>query len=446
MPTGAGGSRPIVAIVGRPNVGKSTLFNRLCGRRLAIVNDRAGVTRDRHYADAVALDREYVLVDTGGFDPKSDDPRATGIAAQVRVALDECDVIICVLDATTDPMPADREAVRLLRRTRKPILFVANKAENRARAQEGLSHYELGMDALRTISAMHGHGIDELEEAIAGALPTPVEVADIAGKDAPRVAIVGRPNAGKSSLVNRLLGQERQLVEDTAGTTMDSIDSLLVHKGAPWVLIDTAGIRRKRSVEKGLEGLAVLSAIRAVERSHAVVFLIDADAGTAEQDAKIVNLIEERGRALVLVLNKSDLLGGERRKRAITRTRELLRFVPWAELVTISAKTGRGVAKLLDAVGRAIDSHRKRVPTSEVNRFFEEVLDRHPPPTFRKRTVRLFYVTQAQTRPPSFVVITNQPAGIHESYQRYVKNQLRERFGFQGTPIRVWYRAKRRDS
>ncbi len=443
-PAGSISNKPLVAIVGRPNVGKSTLFNRLVGQQIAIVEDIPGVTRDRHYADAFALGREFVLIDTGGFDPDSDDPMKTGIATQVRLALEECDVVVCVLDATVDPLPADREAAALLRDAGKPVIFVANKADSENRAQAAVSYYELGIDAILAISALHGRGIGELEEAIARRLPDVVEIAELE-LDVPRVAIIGRPNAGKSSLVNQLCGEARQLVDHRPGTTVDSIDTLVERDDTRLILIDTAGIRRKRSVKrKGIEGLSVIQAIRSIERAHLVVLMIDARAGVGEQDAKIAGLAHDRGRALVIALNKVDLLSREEQKKAMDRAREVLAFVPWAPLVTVSALKGRGLSALLGRIQDAVAEHRKRISTAELNRFFEEVLEKHPPPTMHHRAVRLYYITQVTVAPPTFVVITNEPRGVHFSYQRYVVNQIRERFGFKGTPIRVVYRGKKR--
>ena len=443
-PAGSISNKPLVAIVGRPNVGKSTLFNRLAGQQIAIVEDVPGVTRDRHYADAFALGREFVLIDTGGFDPDSDDPMKAGIAAQVRLALEECDVVVCVLDATVDPLPADREAVTLLRDAGKPVIFVANKADSEKRAQAAVSYYELGIDSILPISALHGRGIGELEEAIALRLPEVVQIVELE-LDVPRVAIIGRPNAGKSSLVNQLCGQARQLVDDRPGTTVDSIDTLVERDGNRLILIDTAGIRRKRSVKKkGIEGLSVIQAIRSIERAHLVVLMIDARAGVGEQDAKIAGLAHDRGRALVIALNKVDLLSREDQRKAMDRTREVLAFVPWAPLVTVSALEGQGLSALLGRIHDAVAEHRKRISTAELNRFFEDVLEKHPPPTMHHRAVRLYYITQVSVAPPTFVIITNEPRGVHFSYQRYVVNQIRERFGFKGTPIRVVYRGKKR--
>ena len=443
-PAGSIVNRPLVAIVGRPNVGKSTLFNRLVGQHVAIVEDIPGVTRDRHYADAFALGREFVLIDTGGFDPDSDDPMKAGITSQVRLALEECDVVVCVVDAMVDPLPADREAVALLRDAGKPVIFVANKADSKPKDHYAVSYYELGISSIMPISALHGRGIGDLEEEIANHLPEAVELME-PELNVPRVAIIGRPNAGKSSLVNQLCGEERQLVDDRPGTTVDSVDTLVERDGTKLILIDTAGIRRKRSVKKqGVEGLSVLQAIRSIERSHVVVLMIDAEAGVGEQDAKIAGLAHDRGRALIIALNKTDLLNREAQKKMMDRTREILAFVPWAPLVTVSALKGRGITALVGRVQDAVTEHRKRIGTAELNRFFEEVLEKHPPPTMHHRPIRLYYITQATIGPPTFVVMANEPNAVHFSYQRYVVNQIRKRFGFRGTPIRVRYRGKKK--
>jgi GTP-binding protein len=325
------------------------------------------------------------------------------------------------------------------------VIWVANKADARRHEHEAMSLYELGLDQILPVSALHGNNTGDLEDAIAEALPDLSETATpVAGRDCPRVAIVGRPNAGKSSLVNRLVGQDRHLVDARPGTTVDPIDTLLERDGNPLVLIDTAGIRRRRAVKGGVEGLAVIHAIKSMERAHCVVLMIDAADGVAEQDAKIAGLAEERGRALVLVLNKSDLMDGEERKKAIERTRDILAFAPWAPIVVASVKEGRGVDKIMKAVDAAIRQHDKRIGTAELNRFFEEVIETHPPPTQGKRIVRLYFITQAEVRPPTFIVVANRPEDVHFSYQRYVANQIRKRFGFQGTSIRVRYRNKRK--
>jgi GTP-binding protein len=441
-PQRAQGTRPIVAIVGRPNVGKSALFNRLAGSPLAIVEDQPGVTRDRLYTEALALGRPYVLIDTGGFDPGSDDPLTQNIAQQVRLALDEADVVLCVLDATVSPLPSDREAVALLRESELPVLFVANKADNARVAESALDLYSLGVDHLWPVSALHGHGIGDLEEAMIAQMPEPTDEEATVDDTIDRVAIVGRPNAGKSSLVNRLLGEERQIVDDRPGTTVDSVDTLLTFEDEPLVLIDTAGIRRKRSVEYGIESLAVMQAIRAVERSNVVVLMIDANIGPSDQDAKIAGLAIERGRALVIALNKSDLLDADGRKAALEKARDTFTFATWVPIFLVSVDGGRGVHKLMQSVRACAKSHKQRITTAAVNRFFEEVLEHHPPPTMNNRSVRIYYATQVQAAPPTFIIAANHPDRVHFSYRRYVVNQLRERFGFEGTPVRVFYRGK----
>jgi GTP-binding protein len=439
---GGSGCRPIVAIVGRPNVGKSALFNRLAGAPIAIVEDMPGVTRDRLYAEAEVLGRAYVLIDTGGFDPGSEDPLTQGIANHVRLALEEADVVVCVLDGTVAPLPSDRDAVALLRQSQVPVLYVANKIDNARIANHALDHYSLGIDTLRPVSALHGHGMGELEDALAASLPAATEDPQEPDALLDRIAIVGRPNAGKSSLVNRLLGEERQIVDDRPGTTIDSVDTVLTYDGEPMVLIDTAGIRRKRSVDAGLESLAVMQALRAVERSHVVVLMIDAKEGASEQDAKIAGLAIDRGRALVIALNKADLLDETGRKQALAQARDVFTFATWAPLQLVSVNSGRGVRSLMTNVRECANAHKLRIGTGQVNRFFEEVLETHPPPSMNNRAVRLYYVTQVQASPPTFVIATNYPDRVHFSYRRYVVNQLRERFGFTGTPVRVFYRGK----
>jgi GTP-binding protein len=436
--------RPIVAIVGRPNVGKSALFNRLTRSKLAIVEDIAGVTRDRLYSDASAYGQRYVLVDTGGFDPESDDPMAQGIASQVQIALEEADAVICVLDGTQPPLQADREAVSLLRRAKLPVLYAANKIDNADAGHVAKDLYRLGLDQVIEVSALHGKGIGDLEEKLAEILPKREDEIEAPDENRPsRVAIVGRPNAGKSSIVNRLLGEARQLVDDRPGTTVDAVDALYDRDGGePLILVDTAGIRRKRSVDRGLEMLAVMQAINAIERSHAVVLMIDATIGASEQDAKIAGLALDRGRALVIALNKMDALDAEGRDKAVKHARETFAFAPWAPLAKVSAKTGRGVNEVIALARTVTKSHKKRITTGELNRFFEEVLDRQPPPTSGGRAVRLYFVTQASMGPPTFVVTANYPEKVHFSYQRFVSNQIRERFGFEGTPLRIHYRPR----
>jgi GTPase len=408
--------RPIVAVVGKPNVGKSSLFNRLVGRPLAIVHDQPGVTRDRHYADVWAFGRSYVLIDTGGFDLDNDDPMGVRIRQQVALAVTEADVVLCVFDAQTGMTDADREAVAMLRRSGKPVIYAANKADTKKGEDEALDLYRLGIPKIFAISALHGRGTGELEAAILAALPPAAPPDDVASDERsieaapparpPRVAIIGRPNAGKSSLLNRIAGKERALVDERPGTTRDPVDITVERDGRSMILVDTAGIRRKGKVTKeadALEGASVFQAIRAMERCDVAVLLCDGAAGIAEQDAKILGLAVDRGRAIIIAVNKIDLL---------------------------DAKARKGLEE--------------QASTGQLNRFFEKVLTTHPPPTMGNRAPRLFFVTQVETAPPHFVVMTNEPEHIHFSYQRYITNQLRKAFGFDGIPLRISYKKRRR--
>jgi GTPase len=440
---------PIVAIVGRPNVGKSTLFNRLARKPLAIVHDEPGVTRDRHYTDTTAFGRDYTLVDTGGFDPESDDPMKSGIARHVKAAIAEADVIVFVTDDHLTH--ADRAAVALLRASDKKVLYAANKADSPTQDANAFEIYRLGVDKVLPVSALHGRGVGDLEAAIVAALPKKVPEPEDDGERWTRIAIVGRPNAGKSSLLNRLLKEDRMLVDDRPGTTRDAIDAVVTRKVGDeerrYVFIDTAGIRKKGRVTKAadeVESKSVLLAIRSIERAHVVVLMVDANDGVSEQDAKIMGLAEERGRAMVVGLNKSDLLDKDRVKKAEETARDKISFVPYVPFVRLSAKTGRGVNELLDTVDSVRAAFSKRIGTGELNRFFADVLEERPPPTMGGKAPRLYYVTQAEHSPPKFVVVTSAPDSVHFSYQRFVINQLRKHFGFEGVPLRMVYKQKRR--
>ncbi|MGO9834239.1 MAG: ribosome biogenesis GTPase Der [Polyangiaceae bacterium] len=444
---GGSGDTPIVAIVGRPNVGKSTLFNRLARAHIAIVHDEPGVTRDRKYADTSAFGKRYTLVDTGGFDPEDDDPMKAGIARQVLAVVREADAVIFVVDATTGPTEADRAAAKLLRKNAKVVFCAANKADSPRVDADAYDLYRLGVDTIFPVSALHGRGIGDLEAALVEALPDSEEELPDDENAPPRVALVGRPNAGKSSLLNRVLGEDRVLVDERPGTTRDAIDAIVERDGQRYVFIDTAGIRRKAKVareESAVESLSVLAAIRSIERAHIVVMVCDAKEGVAEQDAKILGLAEERGRAIIVALNKCDLLSKTALVKAEENAREKLAFVSYVPIVRTSAKTGRGLSELFATMGRVQQAFRKRVTTGELNRFFEQVIETRPPPTMGGRAPRIYYVTQAQVAPPTFVAMTSVPDSIHFSYRRYVTNQLRERFAFEGVPIRVHYRARRR--
>lgn len=446
LPAGSHGL-PLVAVVGRPNVGKSTLFNRLARRRLAIVHDEPGVTRDRHYVDASAFGRDYVLIDTGGFDPDDKDPMKSGIARHVKAAIDEADVVVFLSDAAVPLTSADRVAVKLLRKADKPVIYAANKADSPKLDADAFELYRLGVESVIPISALHGRGIGDLEAAIVDAMPAKNEAASDASERVPRITIAGRPNAGKSSLTNRILGEDRMLVDARPGTTRDAIDALVERAGKRYIFVDTAGVRRKGKVTKAsdaIESASVGATIAAMERSSVVVLLADAKEGVAEQDAKILGLANDRGRGMIIALNKVDLLSRSETTKAEEAARDKLSFAPFVPVVHVSAKTGRGLSNLFETIERVSAAFHARIPTGELNRFFETVLQTRPPPTSGGRAPRLYYVTQAETSPPLFVVISSSPDSVHFSYQRFVVNQLRKHFGFEGVPIRVVYREKRR--
>ncbi len=454
----------IVAIVGRPNVGKSTLFNRLAGQSLAIVHDAPGVTRDRHYADAHVHGRELTLVDTGGFDPGSDDPMGQGIARQVQAAIDEADVVLCVLDAASASNIADHQAVDMLRRTSKPVIYVANKADGEQQRNEAMSLYSLGIPELLPISALHGLGMAQLGQAIADSLPpvVPVERPEVTepeegeeGEESEEgeepvaqppqravIALIGRPNAGKSSLFNHLAGTERSLVDARPGTTRDPVDMDLSYAGHDFRVVDTAGIRRKARVDKGVEAVSVIRSLRAIDRAEVIVLVVDATEGLSDQDARLLGLGAERGRAIVVALNKLDLLDAEGAKKALEQAHDKLRFAGWVRIHQVSAKTGRGVRALMVTAADAAQQYRRRIGTGALNRFFEAVLERRSPPTSGGKAPRVYYVTQAASSPPVFVVKCSSPEAIQDSYRRFVASQIREAFGFTSVPLIVHWRPR----
>jgi GTP-binding protein len=438
---------PIVAIVGRPNVGKSTLFNRLAGTQTAIVHDEPGVTRDRHYADVHLFGRTFTLIDTGGFDPADTDAIGRGIARHVRAAVDEADVVVCVLDGQGPPTEADAAAVRMLRQADKPVIYLANRLDHPRQALDATELYSLGIQPI-PVSALHGRGIAELGEALLAGLPPlvpsdPVDTSPDA-VSVPRVALIGRPNAGKSSLLNRLSGQERSLVDDRPGTTRDPVDARLSFKGKPYVVVDTAGIRRKAKVEAGVEAASVMQALRSVQRADVVVLLCDAAEGLAEQDARLLGLVAERARPIVVGLNKIDLLAARERKQAVASAQDQLHFAAWVPIVCFSNKTGEGVTQLMHAVDRSFTQFGTRVPTAELNKFLEAVVGQKPPPGAAGRSPRLFFMTQAQASPPVFVIMCSAAEEIKDAYRRFISNQLRKTFGFESVPLVVRYKNRRR--
>jgi GTP-binding protein len=497
---------PLIAIVGRPNVGKSTLFNRLVGGRPALVHDTPGLTRDRRYGECDYFGAEMRLVDTGGLDPAAArDVIGAGIHRQALRAIDEADALVLVVDGRAGLSAIDQDLAGQLRVTGKPVFLAVNKIDHPTRDDLVHDFHALALGPPYPVSAAHGRGIDPLLEAIAAAVgakrpgategdagagrddawdvlaaepPDPDEgdgeageganedAAEDAAEDSDaddaadagkrrgrrrdavearplRVAFVGRPNAGKSSLTNRLLGDERSLVHHVAGTTTDPVDAAFSIGGRDYVLVDTAGIRRKAKVEADIEKLAVTMALSQIERADIVVLVIDAALGPAEQDARISGMIEQAGRGLLIALNKSDLVSGEAARAQLRElTTDTFHFLSWAPSVMLSAQRGDGVDRLLDAVDKVAREHARRVPTAQLNRFFAEVIEEMPPPLHRGRAVRIHYLTQAATRPPTFVLWANTPDGLAPSYKRFLANRLRERYGFRGSPIRIAVKAR----
>ena len=457
---------PLIAIVGRPNVGKSTLFNRLVGGRPALVHDTPHLTRDRRYGEADYFGAPLRIVDTGGLDPEAaTEVIGAGIHRQAMRAIDEADAIVLVVDGRAGISAIDQELATQLRATGKPLFLAVNKMDHAVVDHLVHDFHELGLTAVYPISAAHGRGIDAMLEAITEAVgskrpppepekperdplfdgPAPDEEVIEPEPEGPlRVAFVGRPNAGKSSLTNRLLGEERSLVHHEAGTTTDPVDAAFSIGGRDYILVDTAGIRRKARIDEDIEKIAVSMALGQIERADVTVLVIDAGIGPSEQDARIAGRIEEAGRALVIALNKSDLVTGEEKKTKLRDlSEETFHFLTWAPTTMISAQRGDGVDRLLDLVDRAAAEHRKRIPTAQLNKFFREVIEEMPPPLHKGKAVRIYYITQAATKPPTFILWTSSIDGLAPSYKRFIANRLRETYGFRGTPIRIFIKAKK---
>ncbi len=442
--------KPLVAIVGRPNVGKSTLFNRIVGRRLAIVEDVPGVTRDRHYAEVEWVGKAFLLVDTGGFEPDTDDTLLAGMRQQAQLAVEEAQAIVLVVDAMEGVTAADVEVAAYLRRSGRPVIVAANKVDSMRRAEETSELAEthaLGFEVF-AISAEHGKGIGDLLDAVVAQVEAPADVEPPeADAEACRVAVLGRPNVGKSTLVNRLLGEDRFLATDVAGTTRDSIDATLKYRGRTFVLTDTAGIRRKRSITQALERYTVVRALKTVERSDVVVLVMDATEPVVAQEARLASMALEQGRGLVFALNKWDLVRGEEAAADALRQKvaEALPDMRHVPVVLLSALEGKRVFTLLETVSATCDELRRRVPTPELNRWLEAVTSERPPPIFKGKPVRLLYVRQVGESPPVFVLTVSRPEAISEAYKRFLLNRIRASFGFPGVPLRLSLRSRRPD-
>jgi GTP-binding protein len=454
-------SLPVVAIVGRPNVGKSTLFNRLIGERLAIISDVSGTTRDRVYGVAEWNGRRFTVVDTGGLELQPGTPIEARVQDQARVAMEEADVILFVVDAAAGLAPLDHEVADRLRRASKPTLLVVNKADNPRREAEAAEFYALGFEPTITISAQHGRNTGDLADMIVWELPPPGEAeASVPAESElsegeldelaeteigpPRVAIVGRPNSGKSTFVNRVLGHERMIVSETPGTTRDPVDTVVEVDGEPMILVDTAGIRRRGSIEKGIERYSVLRSMKAIDRADVAVVLTDATEGYTAQDAHVVGYVLDAARGIVLVINKWDVVekDGHTADAWIKALRREAPYLAWADIVFASGLTGQRVERILREARRVAEERYRRIATGDLNRVVTDAVRAHPPSHVRNRLPKVLYATQVGVAPPTFVIFVNDPELIHFSYRRYLENRIRDAYGFLGTPIRLIFRAR----
>ncbi|HEX2056275.1 MAG TPA: ribosome biogenesis GTPase Der [Nitrospiraceae bacterium] len=436
---------PTVAIIGRPNVGKSTLFNRILGARTAIVDDVPGVTRDRNYADTAYRNRRFRLVDTGGFDPSATDGMLAMIRRQSEIAIAEADLLILVLDGRAGLTPGDEEVVRTLRGTAKPVLYAVNKIDTPKNETLLADFYQLGQDELYPISAEHGLGVAELLDVVYQFLPETQE--EERSETIPRVAVVGRPNVGKSTLINTILGEERVVVSNVPGTTRDSIDSLASYRGRRYIFTDTAGIRRRGKVERGIEGHSVARALRAIGRSDVGILLLDGEEGIAEQDTKIAGLIVRQGRACILLVNKWDLKEGdiEAREAYKRSLRRKFPFLAWAPVLFTSALKPDCLRGLFTLIDQVVTSFSKRIPTGTLNHLFQTILSEHPLPVRKgkpSKAAKSAFITQVATKPPVFVLFVGHPEDMTAAYLKFLENRLREEYRFSGTPIRLFVRHK----
>ena len=435
--------KPIIAIIGRPNVGKSTLFNRLTHTRKAIVIDEPGATRDRNYAEAVWNDKPFVLVDTGGFEPASEEKILMQMREQTTLAMEESDIIIFLLDGRSGITPADRDIAAILRQVKKPVFFAVNKVDGPKQEGQAMEFYEMGMEQLYTISSQHGLGTYELMDDIAAFLPdNPAPEED---ETAPiRLAVIGKPNVGKSSLINRILGMERTIVNPIAGTTRDAIDTPFEYEGIRYILIDTAGIRRKSRISLTLEKYSVVQALKTIDRCDVALILIDAAEGMTEQDVKIAGLAYEEGKACIIVINKWDAVEKDTYStgKYVKDIKDKAKFLNFAPIIFVSALSGQRVMKIFALVTEVYEEYTKRVGTGELNRICREIIDRNPPPRAAARPNTFTYMTQVAIKPPTFIFFARDPKEVHFSYQRFLVNQLREACGFHHVPIRLFFKSK----
>ena len=437
-------SKPVVAIVGRPNVGKSTLFNALAGEKIAIVKDTPGVTRDRIYAEVTWLDKEFTLIDTGGIEPESRDVILSQMREQAQIAIDTADVILFMTDVKQGLVDADSKVADMLRRSHKPVILVVNKVDNFNKMMPDVyEFYNLGIGDPMPISAAERIGIGDMLDKVMEYFP------EGAGReeedDRPRIAIVGKPNVGKSSIINKLTGESRVIVSDVAGTTRDAIDTTITHNGTEYVFIDTAGLRRKNKIKEELERYSIIRTVTAVERADVVLVVIDATEGVTEQDAKIAGIAHERGKGVIIVVNKWDAI--EKNDKTVKefehQIRLILSFMPYAEIMYVSAVTGQRLPKLFDMIDMVIENQTLRVATGVLNEIMTEAVAMQQPPSDKGKRLKLYYITQVSVKPPTFVIFVNDKELMHFSYTRYLENKFREAFGFKGTSLRFFIRERK---
>ena len=439
-------SKPIVAIVGRPSVGKSTLFNVIAGDSIAIVKDTPGVTRDRIYADCSWLNYNFTLIDTGGIEPDSSDVILSQMRDQAQIAIDTADVIIFLVDVRQGLTDADGKVADMLRRSQKPVVLCVNKVDSFKKMEADVyEFYNLGIGDPIPVSASNHQGVGDLLEAVSDHFKKDGSESD--DDDRPRIAIVGRPNVGKSSIVNRLVGEKRVIVSDIAGTTRDAIDTPLKRNGREYILIDTAGLRRKSKIHEDLERYSIIRTVTAVERADVVVMVIDAAEGVAEQDAKIAGIAHERGKGVIIAVNKWDAVEKDDKTiyKMTEKIKQTLAYMPYAEFVFISAKTGQRLDKLFELIDMIIENQSMRIATGVLNEILAEAVAMQQPPSDKGRRLKIFYMTQISVKPPTFVVFVNDKKLMHYSYTRYIENQIRNAFGFRGTPLRFIIRERKED-
>ena len=437
-------NKPVVAIVGRPNVGKSTLFNVLAGEMISIVKDTPGVTRDRIYADVSWLDREFTLIDTGGIEPESRDIILSQMREQAQIAIDTADVIIFITDVRQGLQDADSKVADMLRRSGKPVILTVNKVDNFDKFMPDVyEFYNLGIGDPVPISASSRLGLGDMLDAVCAHFPEKTEEEE--EDERSRIAIVGKPNVGKSSIINKLVGENRVIVSDIAGTTRDAIDTDVVHDGKEYIFIDTAGLRRKNKIKEELERYSIIRTVTAVERADVVLMVIDAVEGVTEQDAKIAGIAHERGKGIIIVVNKWDAIekNDKTMREYESKVRQILSFMPYAEIMYVSAKTGQRLHKLYDMIDMVIANQTLRVATGVLNEIMTEAVAMQQPPSDKGKRLKLYYITQVAVKPPTFVIFVNDKELMHFSYTRYLENKIREAFGFRGTSLKFFIRERK---